>query len=71
MGQSWGGMLASQPSNLQHLILSNAPSSIPLFALTASSLISNMPEDIQETVKRNVEKGTTQSVEFRGAAVEV
>ena len=76
-GQSWGGMLASQyvisrqPSNLQHLILSNAPSSIPLFSLTASSLISKMPEGIQETVKRNVEKGTTQSVEFQGAAVEV
>ena len=77
LGQSWGGMLAAQfvssysdrsvISGLNKLVLNSAPASMQLFDQSISKLVSQLPEDTQEVIKRNQEAGTTDSEEYQNA----
>lgn len=72
LGQSWGGMLAieytlTQPEGLVSLILSNTLSSMPLWIAEANRLRAELPSDVQATLTRHEEAGTTDSEEYEQA----
>lgn len=73
LGHSWGGMLGSQfasmraPKGLQRLIISDSPASMPLWEEVAEELIKGMPEDVQKTLKKHEDEGTTDSKEYHDA----
>jgi proline-specific peptidase len=72
LGQSWGGMLAieyalRQPQGLVSLILSNTTSSIPMFVAEANRLRAELPPEVNATLLRHEEAGTTDSNEYQEA----
>jgi L-proline amide hydrolase len=72
LGQSWGGMLAieyalTQPAGLASLILSNTTPSIPLWVAEANRLRAELPPEVNATLLRHEEAGTTDSVEYQEA----
>jgi L-proline amide hydrolase len=72
LGQSWGGMLAAEhavrrPTGLKSLIISNSPASMPLWLDAAASLRAQLPADVQATLTRHEEAGTTESAEYTTA----
>ena len=72
LGQSWGGMLAieymlSQPQGVVSLILSNTTSSIPMWVAEANRLREQLPPEVNATLLRHEEAGTTDSAEYQEA----
>lgn len=73
LGNSWGGMLGAmhgiqQPSGLRKLIIANAPASMELWIAAATKLRSQLPEDVQETLRKHEKDGTTESEEYEAAS---
>ncbi|KAF8654280.1 hypothetical protein AX16_003575 [Volvariella volvacea WC 439] len=56
VGNSWGGMLAGQyaatynPPGLKHLIIGNAPASVPLVNKGFQSILTQLPQDVQAVI---------------------
>src|SRR5579863_4784584 len=72
LGQSWGGMLAieyalTQPEGLTSLILSNTASSIPLWIAEANRLRKELLPEVNATLLRHEEAGTTDDPEYQEA----
>ena len=72
LGQSWGGMLAieyalRQPQGLVSLILANTTSSIPLWVAEANRLRAELPPEVNATLIRHEEAGTTSDPEYNEA----
>ncbi|KAI5114837.1 hypothetical protein M0805_001811, partial [Coniferiporia weirii] len=72
LGHSWGGMLGSQfassaPEGLRRLVLSDSPASMPLWEVVAADLVRGMPADVQATLKKHEDAGTTDSKEYEDA----
>ena len=72
LGQSWGGMLAQeyalrQPAGLVSLVLSNTTSSVPLWVAEANRLRQELPPEVNATLLRHEENGTTDSQEYLDA----
>jgi proline-specific peptidase len=72
LGQSWGGMLAieyalTQPQGLVSLILASTLPSMPLWVAEANRLRDELPAEVQATLKRHEEAGTTDSTEYQDA----
>lgn len=73
-GHSWGGMLAAQfaaerqPKGLKRLILSDTPSSMALWERACQEHLHELPPDVQETIKKHEEDGTTDSPEYQAAS---
>jgi L-proline amide hydrolase len=72
LGQSWGGMLAMehalrQPSGLCSMVVANSPASIALWIDEANRLRSLLPEQVQDTLTRHEDAGTTDSEEYQHA----
>jgi proline-specific peptidase len=72
LGQSWGGMLAieyalRQPRGLVSLILANTTPSIPLWVVEANRLRSELPQEVNATLLRHEQAGTTDSPEYQEA----
>jgi L-proline amide hydrolase len=72
LGQSWGGMLAMEhalthPSGLRSLVVANSPASMELWVQEANRLRTLLPEDVQESLTRNEDAGTTDSDEYQQA----
>ena len=72
LGQSWGGMLGmehalEQPPGLRALVVADSPASIPLWAREGDRLRGLLPEDVQETLTRHEQAGTTDSQEYEQA----
>jgi L-proline amide hydrolase len=64
LGQSWGGCLAlehalRQPPGLRSLVLADTLSSIPDFVAECRRLLADLPSDVQATIRRHEEAGTT------------
>lgn len=75
VGQSWGGMLGmeyalTQPDGLQSLTVCDSPSSMRLWVDEANRLRADLPQTVQETLKRHEEDGTTASPEYEEAVLE-
>ena len=72
LGQSWGGMLGmeyalTQPSGLASLVISDSPASMAQWVSEANRLRADLPPDIQATLLRHEEQGTTDSKEYEEA----
>jgi len=73
-GNSWGGMLAmeyalTQPAGLASHVLASAPASIPQWIEETAKLRAELPRDVQETLSRHEEAGTTASPEYEEACM--
>lgn len=69
LGQSWGGMLGSehairQPKGLNKLVIADSPASIALWLEAAAKLRAKLPQDVQDTLTKHEEDGTTDSEEY-------
>jgi L-proline amide hydrolase len=74
LGQSWGGMLGmehalEQPPGLRSLIVADSPASIELWVQEANRLRSLLPVEVQETLTRHEEAGTTDSPAYAQAVM--
>jgi L-proline amide hydrolase len=72
VGQSWGGMLGMEhaldhPAGLRALVVADSPASIPLWVAEANRLREDLPPDVQETLVRHEEAGTTDTAEYEDA----
>jgi L-proline amide hydrolase len=75
LGQSWGGMLAqehaiTQPAGLRSVVLSNTAAAFSQFAVEANRLRAGLPPEVEETLRRHEEAGTTSNPEY-GEACDV
>jgi L-proline amide hydrolase len=63
-GQSWGGFLAqeyafTQPAGLRSLVLADTAASFPDFVSEANRLRADLPPEVEATLRRHEEAGTT------------
>jgi L-proline amide hydrolase len=75
LGQSWGGMLAQEhaitrPAGLASVVLSNTAASFAAFAVEANRLRADLPPEVEATLRRHEEAGTTDNPEY-GEACDV
>jgi proline-specific peptidase len=73
-GHSWGSMLAvdymlTQPKGVEKLILAGPALSIPRWAHDADSLLTTLPDSIQEVIHKNEAAGTFDSPEYQNAVM--
>lgn len=74
LGQSWGGFLAqeyalTQPSGLRSLVLADTAASFPDFVAEANRLRAELPADVEATLRRHEEAGTTDDPEYMQACL--
>ncbi len=72
LGHSWGGMLAleyglTQPKGLASLILANTTASLPQWMAETQRLGSELPPEVQQTIREHEAKGTTNAPEYQEA----
>ncbi len=72
LGQSWGGMLASEhavrsPPGLRRLVIADSPASLVTWVAEANRLRADLPADVQATLLKHEEAGTTGSLEYAAA----
>jgi proline-specific peptidase len=72
LGQSWGGMLAmeyalTQPSGLESLTIASSPASMIQWVQEANRLREDLPPEVQATLLKHEEAGTTASQEYEDA----
>lgn len=76
LGHSWGSMLAieyiltQQPTGVESLVLAGPALSIPRWLEDTARLVQTLPPEIQATLERHEEDGTTDSGEYRQATQE-
>lgn len=71
-GSSWGGMLAMQyvldrRPPLESLVLASSPASCPRWTKDCAELIADLPESVQETIRRHDGYGYTRCLEYSAA----
>jgi proline-specific peptidase len=59
----------TQPPGLESLIVAHSPSSIPQWVAEANRLRGELPDDVQETLKKHEDAGTTDDPEYEEAAM--
>lgn len=74
-GSSWGGMLAMEyalthPAGLASLVLASAPASVPQWVEETAKLRAQLPQDVQDTLRRHEDAETTADPEYQLAAME-
>jgi len=72
LGQSWGGMLAAEhavrrPAGLRGLVIANSPASMSLWLAAADRLRSELPPEVEKTLRAHEADGTTDSQEYKDA----
>lgn len=72
LGQSWGGMLGAEfavdrPAGLKALVIANSPAKMETWISEANRLRAELPADVQATLLRHEEAGTTDSAEYMKA----
>lgn len=72
LGQSWGGMLAPEfmladGAGVVSMTICDSPASMPLWLEAANSLRARLPDEVQATLLRHEEEGTTDSAEYEAA----
>lgn len=73
LGQSWGGMLALEhllraPRGLRSAVLSNTAAAYPSFTRAAAKLRTELPADVEATLRRHEQAGTTDDPEYLTAS---
>ncbi|OCJ09239.1 amino acid amidase [Rhizobium sp. AC44/96] len=74
LGQSWGGMLGAEyavqrPKGLVSLTIANSPASMTLWVEEANRLRADLPQDIQDTLTRHENAGTTDHEDYQQATM--
>jgi L-proline amide hydrolase len=74
LGHSWGGMLGmqyatEQPEGLASLIVESSPPSVPGWMPEVARLRSELPPDVEATLREHEEAGTTDSPEYEEASM--
>ncbi|MEW6631655.1 MAG: proline iminopeptidase-family hydrolase [Pseudomonadota bacterium] len=74
LGQSWGGMLGAEfavtrPKGLKSLTIANSPASMKLWVEEANRLRADLPKDVQETLTRHEQAGTTDDPAYQAATM--
>ena len=74
LGHSWGGMLgmqyaAGRPEGLVSLIAESSPPSVPAWMPEVARLRSELPPDVEATLREHEEAGTTDSPEYEEAVM--
>jgi L-proline amide hydrolase len=74
LGQSWGGFLAqeyalTQPRGLRALVLADTAASFPDFVAEANRLRAELPPEVEATLRRHEEAGTTDDPEYMQACL--
>ena len=69
LGQSWGGFLAQEyaltaPEGLRSLVLADTAASFPDFVSEANRLRADLPAEVEATLRRHEEAGTTDDPEY-------
>jgi L-proline amide hydrolase len=72
LGQSWGGMLAMEyaldrPDGLRGIVVCDSPASMTLWVSEANRLRQDLPPDVQATLTKHEEAGTTDDPEYETA----
>jgi len=72
VGQSWGGMLGmeyavTQPEGLASLTIADSPANMVQWVAEANRLREELPPEVQQTLLRHEEAGTTDSPEYERA----
>lgn len=72
LGQSWGGMLAmeyalTQPEGIVSLTIASSPASMPLWVQEANRLREELPPEVQQTLLKHEEAGTTSDPAYEEA----
>jgi L-proline amide hydrolase len=73
LGQSWGGMLASEhavrrPPGLKALVLANSLAAMPLWIAAAAELRAELPADVLATLERHEAAGTIDHPDYLAAS---
>src|SRR5215212_8422720 len=74
LGQSWGGFLAQEyaftkPDGLRSLVLADTAASFPDFVAEANRLRADLPPEVEATLRRHEEAGTTDDPEYADACL--
>ncbi|MDT3380800.1 proline iminopeptidase-family hydrolase [Labrys neptuniae] len=74
LGQSWGGMLGAEyavtrPDGLKSLTIANSPASMKLWVEEANRLRADLPREVQDTLTRHEQAGTTDDAEYQEATM--
>jgi L-proline amide hydrolase len=74
LGQSWGGFLAqeyafTEPRGLRSLVLADTAASFPDFVSEANSLRAELPPEVEATLRRHEEAGSTDDPEYAEACM--
>jgi proline-specific peptidase len=74
LGQSWGGMLGmeyalTQPPGLASLTIASSPASMRQWVTEANRLRSELPPEVQATLTKHEEAGTTSDPEYEAASM--
>ena len=74
LGHSWGGMLGmqyatEQPEGLVSLIVESSPPSVPGWMPEVARLRSELPPEVEATLREHEEAGTTDSPEYEEASM--
>eukprot|EP01037_Dinobryon_pediforme_P005975 gene5975-6047_t len=72
IGQSWGGMLASEhavlrPAGLRKLVIANSPASMHTWVAEANRLRAELPAEVQATLLKHEAEGTTDHADYATA----
>src|SRR5215213_5685585 len=74
LGQSWGGFLAQEyaftgSAGLRSLVLADTAASFPDFVSEANRLRADLPPEVEATLRRHEEAGTTDDPEYMDGMV--
>jgi L-proline amide hydrolase len=74
LGQSWGGFLAQEyalthPSALRSVVLADTAASFPRFVEEANKLRAELPPEVEATLRKHEEAGTTDDPEYMEACL--
>jgi L-proline amide hydrolase len=74
LGQSWGGFLAQEyalthPEGLRSIVLANTAASFPHFVAAANGLRSELPPEVEATLRKHEDAGTTDDPEYMEACL--
>jgi proline-specific peptidase len=74
LGQSWGGMLGmeyalTQPEGVESLIICDSPGRMDLWVEEANRLRADLPSDVQETLLKHEQAGTTDDPAYEEACL--
>jgi L-proline amide hydrolase len=74
LGSSWGGFLAQEyalthPTGLRSIVLADTAASFPDFVSEANRLRQELPSEVEATLKRHEDAGTTDDPEYEEACM--